>query len=160
MPPECLRSVIVVLLVLLEVPGSLAQSSSAARAPNRPGPLPRLPDILPLCIESATLLRLPAQVRLEGMHSPGHPEQHSQTQAGQQDDACQLEGHCALRWFPPRRFVSRPWPGCWASGKRVALRCVADLIACPFPRPVVGSAQAPGVRAQRRPRLNCVQANY
>jgi hypothetical protein len=116
-----MRSVIVVRLVLLDVPG-WAQLTPATRASNRLNQLLRVPEPPPLVIESAALLGLPVQFGSDGLNGPGAPEQYSYKQAGRHDQGRRLHGQRALRWVPPRRFVSLPWPARWASGKRVALR--------------------------------------
>jgi hypothetical protein len=105
--PDSAASVVIVELIpLRDIPGSCWQQTSTTRAPDRLDRLLRVPNRLPLCVESATFLSLPAKFGLESLDSPSRPEQHPNAQTGQQDQACRLDGHRALRWIPPRRFVS------------------------------------------------------
>jgi len=91
-------SVIVRLLVLLvEVPVRRRQLTSTAWAPNEADRPLSVPNRLPLCIDLATFLGLPAKVGLDGLDGPRRPEQHPDEQTGQHNQADRLDGHRALR---------------------------------------------------------------
>jgi hypothetical protein len=79
---------------------------SATWAPPGLDHLLYLLNHLPLGIESAPFLGLPAKLRPDSLYGERRPEQHPYEQAAQQDQAHGLDGHRALRCIPPRRCVS------------------------------------------------------